>query len=98
VVDNGGGGIFSFLPQATALPPERFERYWGTPHHLDLVALAAAYGAGVERLDGADRLGRWLAGAGRPGVRVGVIGSDRAANVAAHDQLNAAVTAAVACL
>ncbi|HMC40125.1 MAG TPA: 2-succinyl-5-enolpyruvyl-6-hydroxy-3-cyclohexene-1-carboxylic-acid synthase, partial [Acidimicrobiales bacterium] len=36
VVDNQGGGIFSFLPQAAG-PPERFERYWGTPHDVDLV-------------------------------------------------------------
>ena len=36
VVDNDGGGIFSFLPQATALPADQFERYWGTPHGVDV--------------------------------------------------------------
>jgi 2-succinyl-5-enolpyruvyl-6-hydroxy-3-cyclohexene-1-carboxylate synthase len=50
VVDNDGGGIFSFLPQARALPTERFESLFGTPHGLDLVALASAYGVRATRL------------------------------------------------
>ena len=40
VVDNDGGGIFSFLPQATELGAERFERLFGTPHGVDVAALA----------------------------------------------------------
>src|SRR5690606_18464493 len=39
VVDNDGGGIFSFLPQASQLPSERFEQLFGTPHGTDCVAL-----------------------------------------------------------
>lgn len=95
VVDNDGGGIFSFLPQASALPRERFERYWGTPHGTDLVSLAAAYGVEAERLVGRPALDRFLARAAEPGVRVGVVRSDREANVGAHDRLNAAVAAAL---
>ena len=49
VVDNDGGGIFSFLPQAKQ-PAERFERLWGTPHGTDLLALARAYGATSQAL------------------------------------------------
>ncbi len=46
VVDNDGGGIFSFLPQATADAPgaglpERFERLFGVPHGT---------GAGIGRI------------------------------------------------
>ena len=42
VTDNDGGGIFSFLPQASALPAERFEQLFGTPHGTDIEALARA--------------------------------------------------------
>lgn len=96
VVDNDGGGIFSFLPQARALPADRFERYWGTPHGVDLAGLAAAYGVETAGLDGRDALDAFLDRAAEPGLRVGVVRSDRAANVAAHDRLNAAVAEAVA--
>jgi 2-succinyl-5-enolpyruvyl-6-hydroxy-3-cyclohexene-1-carboxylate synthase len=95
VVDNDGGGIFSFLPQAEALPAAQFERYWGTPHGIDLLAVAAAYGAEVTDISDRAGLDGVLTRAGRPGVRVARVRSDRAANVEAHDRLHAAVAAAV---
>jgi 2-succinyl-5-enolpyruvyl-6-hydroxy-3-cyclohexene-1-carboxylate synthase len=96
VVDNDGGGIFSFLPQATALAPERFEALFGTPHGLDLVALAGAYGVDARRLDpGRDVGGAVRAAVAAGGVRVLVVGTERAANVAAHRRLDGAVAAAV---
>ena len=90
VVDNNGGGIFSFLPQAEALRADVFETYWGTPHGLDLVAVATAYGVPARRVDSRDELDRFLIGPG-PGVRVAVVPSDRAANVKAHERIRAAV-------
>ena len=96
VVDNDGGGIFSFLPQARELAPERFERYWGTPHGVDLAAVAAAYGVPAARLADREALEAFTASAAEPGVRVGIVASDRADNVAAHDRIHAAVADAVA--
>lgn len=97
VLDNGGGGIFSFLPQAEALPAERFEQLFGTPQSVDLVALAAVHGVAAETVDRANEVVpavRRSLGAG--GVRLVVVRTDRAANVAVHDELHAAVAAALA--
>ena len=44
VVDNDGGGIFSFLPQSKALEPATFERLFGTPRGHDLASIARAFG------------------------------------------------------
>lgn len=92
VIDNDGGGIFSFLPQAAALPPVEFERLFGTPHGTDVVALARAHGivagdvaTGVELSEAVSRPGPWV-------VRVR---TDRSANRAVHDTLHRAVAAAL---
>ena len=44
LVDNDGGGIFSFLSQAEVLDAKRFELLFGTPHGTGLNHLAAAFG------------------------------------------------------
>ena len=36
LVNNGGGGIFSFLPIAESLAPEVFTPLWATPQNVDL--------------------------------------------------------------
>ena len=90
VVDNDGGGIFSFLPQAATLPPATFERLWATPHGLDLAAVARAYGVEAETIVDLAALDAALASPA-DGVRVLVARTDRAGNVAAHDRLNEAV-------
>ncbi len=43
LINNDGGGIFSFLPQASEA--DRFELLFGTPHGLDFRPLAELYGA-----------------------------------------------------
>ena len=92
VVDNDGGGIFSFLPQATTLPRERFEQLFGTPHGTDIVAVARAHGLGARTVTTADELRAALADHGTTVVRVA---SDRAKNVAVHERVNAAIAAAI---
>ena len=67
VVDNDGGGIFSFLPQATEVPPDRFERLFGTPHGTDIVALAAAHGIDAATVTTAAELAARLLDAGPVG-------------------------------
>jgi 2-succinyl-5-enolpyruvyl-6-hydroxy-3-cyclohexene-1-carboxylate synthase len=97
VVDNRGGGIFSFLPQARALPSERFERLFATPHDIDLSSLVAVHGLAALRVHDAEGLGPALTAAVlTPGPIVVVAPTDRAANVAVHDELHAAVGAAIA--
>jgi 2-succinyl-5-enolpyruvyl-6-hydroxy-3-cyclohexene-1-carboxylate synthase len=96
VVDNDGGGIFSFLPQARAVPTERFEALFGTPHGLDLVAVAAAFGVDARALGRDDDAGAAVREAtAKGGVHVLVARTDRAANVGIHGRIDGAVAAAV---
>jgi 2-succinyl-5-enolpyruvyl-6-hydroxy-3-cyclohexene-1-carboxylate synthase len=95
VVDNDGGGIFSFLPQATALSHERYEQLFGTPHGTDVLALAAAHGLPVDDVASIDDLHRHLEASGPGGTRVVRIGTDRVANVGVHEELHRAVAAAL---
>lgn len=92
VVDNGGGGIFSFLPQATALSPQRFEQLFGTPHGTDVEALAAAHGIPSRTVTTCEELATAVA---TPGPTVTRIVTDRAENVRLHERLNGAVAAAL---
>lgn len=92
VIDNDGGGIFSFLPQADALSVERFEQLFGTPLHVDVVALATAHGLDARSVERKAELVDQL---GVPGPWVACVPSDRAHNVAVHDALHGAVVLAV---
>lgn len=103
VVSNDGGGIFSFLPQASAqVPgaglPDRFEELFGTPHGIELGPLVTALGA-AHRVVGAHDLRDALAeatAAPPDGIRVLELRTDRARNVGLHREAAAAVAAALA--
>jgi 2-succinyl-5-enolpyruvyl-6-hydroxy-3-cyclohexene-1-carboxylate synthase len=96
VVDNDGGGIFSFLPQAGALDESRFELLFGTPHGVDLVGLAAAHGIGGRRLARQEEVAEAVRqSVALGGVHLVVVPTDRAANVAVHAEIDAAVAAAL---
>ncbi|MBS1836195.1 MAG: 2-succinyl-5-enolpyruvyl-6-hydroxy-3-cyclohexene-1-carboxylic-acid synthase [Actinobacteria bacterium] len=96
VIDNDGGGIFSFLPQAERLDAERFELLFGTPHGVDVVALSESHGVPAERVGSRAGLRAALNGAvARGGVRVIAVRSDRRENVEVHRRLGDAVANAI---
>jgi 2-succinyl-5-enolpyruvyl-6-hydroxy-3-cyclohexene-1-carboxylate synthase len=90
VIDNSGGGIFHFLPQAEALPEDEFEALLGTPSGLDPAAAAELFGFGVATPSGAAELDEALAGE----ARMIVVRTDRHRNLELHREL-AEVAAAV---
>lgn len=96
VVDNDGGGIFSFLPQGAALGAERFEQLFGTPHGVDLSVLAAAHGLmTVDPATANDVADAVRASIDAGGSRIMRIRTDRTDNVKVHDHLNRAVAQAL---
>lgn len=96
VVDNDGGGIFSFLPQAEALMSDRFEQLFGTPHGVDLTGLAAAHGLTTVEPGSVGELTTAIGGAiADGGVRLVRVRTNRSANVAVHDHLHRAVADAL---
>lgn len=50
VINNGGGGIFDYLPHA-GLASDCFERYWTVSCAPDFKAVSSAYGCGYYRVD-----------------------------------------------
>lgn len=92
VIDNDGGGIFSFLPQAEQLVPSRFEQLFGTPHGTDLELLAAAHGIPATTVTTRRELAERLTDAGPSVTRVV---SNRADNVEIHAALHQAVADAL---
>jgi len=91
VIDNGGGGIFHFLPQQEVMADEEFEALLGTPRRVDAERAAALFDLPHRRLDSlADLPTALAAGTGLVEVR-----SDRAANVEVHRRTTAAVAEAL---
>jgi 2-succinyl-5-enolpyruvyl-6-hydroxy-3-cyclohexene-1-carboxylate synthase len=87
VIDNDGGGIFGFLPQAKALGGEEFEALLGTPRGVDASKDAALFGLPHRRLEELTELPDALAaGTGLIEAKV-----DRTATVELHRDLARAV-------
>lgn len=90
VVNNDGGGIFSFLPQAAH--PASFEQLFGTPHGVDFGRLAAVYGLGHVRVGAAGDLASAVEDArARGGVALVEVRTDRTRNVALHRRVDEVV-------
>ncbi len=81
VIDNDGGGIFSFLPQHDQLPNDDYEFLFGTPHGTNLAELCGAHGLEARP---------WTSTLPPPsGVEVVIATTNRNANLALHHRLSA---------
>jgi 2-succinyl-5-enolpyruvyl-6-hydroxy-3-cyclohexene-1-carboxylate synthase len=95
VLNNDGGGIFNFMPQAAY--PEQFEALFGTPHGLAFEHAARLYGAAYAPFEGWEAFAtRVRAGLAAPGVAVVEVRTDRRRNVLLHEQVWAVAADAVA--
>lgn len=101
VLDNKGGGIFSYLPQASSLDQPTFERLFATPQEVDIVELASSCGCTVREVVVGTELEGALADfmaelAAEPGlVAVIVCRVDRSSGVALHELLNTVIAGAI---
>ncbi len=94
LLNNDGGGIFSFLPQAA--DPEHFEALFGTPTGLDFAPLAQLYGAHYTRVAGWPEFRAAVAaGLAGPGLHIVEVPTERARNVALHREFWPLVSAAL---
>jgi 2-succinyl-5-enolpyruvyl-6-hydroxy-3-cyclohexene-1-carboxylate synthase len=90
VIDNSGGGIFHFLPQAEALPEDEFEALLGTPARLDPADAAGLFGLSVAAPSTPAALNEALAG----DARMIVVRTDRHRNLELHQELSSLAAAA----
>jgi 2-succinyl-5-enolpyruvyl-6-hydroxy-3-cyclohexene-1-carboxylate synthase len=85
VVDNSGGGIFHFLPQAEAMAEGEFEALLGTPAGLDPAEAAGLFGLSVDVPQTPADLDEALAG----DARMIIVRTDRGRNLKLHRELSA---------
>ncbi len=102
LVNNDGGGIFSFLPQAqpaAAVPgsglPEHYEELFGTPHGIDLAPIVRGLGGEHRLVTDRDMDAAIRDSVVRPGVRVLELRTDRARNLELHRDLAVTVRRAL---
>jgi 2-succinyl-5-enolpyruvyl-6-hydroxy-3-cyclohexene-1-carboxylate synthase len=84
VINNDGGGIFEFLPQAEQVDRDEFEAILGTPLGIDPAKVAALYGLRHSLVDDLSDLG----GAADGGTAIIEIPVDRRRNVEAHRRIS----------
>ena len=85
VIDNNGGGIFSFLPQAQALDEAKFEKIFGTPHDANIKMLAQAHQINTHELTNISDLAEVLS---QRGPWLARVVTDRQENVKVHERIN----------
>lgn len=86
LINNDGGGIFSFLPQATH--PEHFEELFGVPTGLDFSHAARLYGGAFQRIESWEQFREALPRSlNQGGLQILEITTERESNVTMHRQL-----------
>jgi 2-succinyl-5-enolpyruvyl-6-hydroxy-3-cyclohexene-1-carboxylate synthase len=103
VVNNDGGGIFSYLPihdtlERTPAAADAFERYFGTPHGADLERISSVTGAYFSRVDSRQDLDATISAAfaaSAAGPAVVEVRTDREAGRRAQQAIVQAAQAAV---
>jgi 2-succinyl-5-enolpyruvyl-6-hydroxy-3-cyclohexene-1-carboxylate synthase len=87
LINNDGGGIFSFLPQHEQ-EREHFETLFGTPHGLDFAPVAELYGVDFQRVTTREGYRAALkASFFAPDVQVIEIKTDREENLKLHQRI-----------
>ena len=95
VLNNDGGGIFSFLPIADHGETVGFESFFRTPHGLDLADLAPLHSAAFARVSGVEEYREALNPVwADPGLRLIEVSLDRDRNVKRFRELAALAAAA----
>jgi 2-succinyl-5-enolpyruvyl-6-hydroxy-3-cyclohexene-1-carboxylate synthase len=85
VVDNGGGGIFDFLPVSATEPHALYEEHIATPTGLDAERVAALFDIGYLPVETVEELRAAVEhGVTSDGTFLIHVRTDRAANVALH--------------
>ena len=91
VLNNNGGGIFSFLPQHGHA--EYFEKYFGTPHGLTFEHAASLYKLGYNHITSWAEFRKLVPGhLGSLGTKIVELSSDRERNVEIHHRISSVVT------
>jgi len=86
LINNDGGGIFSFLPQAAY--PEHFEQLFGTPTGLDFRLAVQMYGGQFQKVDTWEQFRKAVSqGLNEGGLHVIEVPTERTSNVKMHRQL-----------
>jgi len=86
LINNDGGGIFSFLPQAAY--QEHFEQLFGTPTGLDFSHAVQMYGGRYEKAQGWEQFRKLVSeGLSGDGLQVIEVSTDRVSNVKMHRHL-----------
>jgi 2-succinyl-5-enolpyruvyl-6-hydroxy-3-cyclohexene-1-carboxylate synthase len=94
VMNNDGGGIFEFLPQAEQIDRDEFEAILGTPLGVDPAKVSALYGLRHSLVDDLAELGNAAEG----GTAIIEIPVDRRRNVEVHRRIADRATEALSAI